>query len=217
MLHKFELGQEAIDYIKSCLKDLIDMNKILAQFLLKLPLEDGKVISYLPAESNTEAILDFNTGGIVIDETEEKHFFKSNGKKMLMKAIPNRNTRKKLVEFILDFLQKNDNNYLIIEDTFASPSDPYILSNIHCLSCKDCVYHFLNAQHSNKDSINEVINNAVRGYLKIGILTYCNQKYNIKKGKEISEEIIKMFAENTEHIFVRAYDGESELIWSLKS
>jgi hypothetical protein len=217
MLKKFELGKEAIDYIKSCLEDLIDMNKILAQYLLKLPLEDGKAISYLPAESSKEVILDFNTGGIITDEITESHLIELGGQKTLIEALQNKNTREKLIEFILAFLQKNDNNYLIIEDTFASSSDFHILSNIHLFSCKNSIYHFLNSQYSNKKTINEVINDASRPYLYAGILTYSNKYLDIKNGKEISEEIIKMFAENTQHIFVSAYDGESEIIWSIKN
>lgn len=57
MISIVEFGSEAIEYIRSELS--FSYSKDLAQFLLDLPLENGKVFAYLPAELNREDIPPF--------------------------------------------------------------------------------------------------------------------------------------------------------------
>lgn len=217
MLKKFEFGKEAVDYITSSLEDLRDMNKALAQYLLELPLEEGNVISYLSAESNKEARLDFKTGGIITDETTKKHVIETNGQHILMESVPNQNTRQKLIELIFAFMQESNNNYLIMENTNFSPDAPFV-SKIKepFFTYKNSLFHFISSHYSNEKTIDTVVRIAGSGWLYTGILTYSNQHLNIDQGEEVSKETLKMFAENAQHIFVSAYDGESELIWSKK-
>ena len=95
MLQKFEFGKEAITYIYSCLWE----GKILSNYLLQLPLDKGRVISFLPNNVNRQSINDFQVGGIVsASQTESK-----------------------ISSFIEKYLQMDKNRIAIFEDAVAEP------------------------------------------------------------------------------------------------
>src|SRR5947209_10866268 len=60
MLKEFSLGREAIGYIASELR----RGRGLASHLSSLPLQEGRVVTYLPNDVAQAALLDFESGGM---------------------------------------------------------------------------------------------------------------------------------------------------------
>lgn len=207
---EYELGLEAIKFIKECLGG---GNTLAQTFLRIFDFEKGRVITALPLGIDPEEAKDFEDG--IFPEppkSEWRSFVKSDGSKWVM--VPKPNTDFWLVSIIRMFLVKEDKRLCILENALARPNDPWISLKKHQIfTFKGEVYHFLLGMDVEGKRIEQTIRNA-SSYLFIGLLTSVPQETPFpRKGHEVSFEELKVFAKRTEKIIVGAYDGEGYLIW----
>jgi hypothetical protein len=188
-IKKFQLTTKAIAYIREC---LTDGQKILSRSLQELPVERGNIIAFLPDDSSPFLRMEFHTGGIT----------------------SLRETKKPLIEFIANFLDKGRNCYLILENALALPSDGWLKKKqLSVFFCENTVCHFLKSGYNAPNTISDLIREADTAYLTVGILT-CAEDIEIQVRQEVSPESLEILVKRAEHILVSAYDGESFLIWS---
>lgn len=188
MVNKFDFGVEAVSYIKTCLSQ----GDTLSNFLLKLPLEDGDVTSYLPDNSTFRDAVGFSTGGKI--------------KKYSAEHI--------LAEYISEYFSRQSMSYALFE-AIERPTDPYLSSiNTNYFVYKTEIYYFLTAGSSNNENIINILRTA-RAYPCVGILTTPSEKKpTFSTGQKLTLNDLRMFVTRTEHIIVDAYDGEGYVIWS---
>lgn len=190
MLQKFELGKEAIRYIYSCLCE----GKTLSNYLLQLPLDKGRVISFLPNNVDSQSINNFQVGGIVsVSQTESK-----------------------ISSFIEENLQIAKNRIVIFEDAVAEPHYSYLYhGDKQFFLCKNEVYHYVCSKDiAMKEKTIKMLRTA-SSYLSIGALSEKPNQVNIpiRNQNKLSQEELQVIALNSKYILVGAYDEEGILIW----
>ena len=218
MIGRFEFGDEALDYVRSCLAS----GKTLSAHLLQLPLDTGRVWAYLPENVAPEAARSFRMGGVIpIDQDAEVEIF-SDGK-LAATLIPVRThplgvrTEQVLLQFISSYLSESGERYVVFEHALAHPTDPFIQTGTSkFFSYGPEVYHFLSSQDVNLAQIHDTVRSA-SSYLFIASLTSLPVKQDIQPRQEVSLDTLKTLSNNTVHIIVGAYDGEGELIWSKRA
>jgi len=209
VLTEINFGPEAISYIRSILAD----GKTLAKQLTNLPLESGHVYAYLPNDVSPEAARKFESGGII--PLADDSVAEIQG----IKIVPVRThelgieSYKRLLSFISKYLH-GSNCYAVFEDDSATPYDPWILSYQGPFFMYGSeVYHFLTSHTRDTDTIAAVKSHAYSRLL-IAVLTTVNGMPDIQIRENVTPQVLQVFADNTSHIIVSAYDGEGELIWS---
>ena len=187
MLKKIKLGQEAINYMKSCLTGA----KTLSSYLLDFPLEKGSIVSFLPESVNFESVNQFHYGGI----------------------LRSAETDKIISQFITNYLSK-PNSYAVFEDAVAEPTYRYLsVGEKQFFTFQTEVYHYVCSEDSD---VNKKVMNMLRvasSYVTIGVLAQFSSELNISQKQELLEKDIKNLALNSQYILVGAYDGEGMLIW----
>jgi hypothetical protein len=191
MLKKVEFGPEATIYIRKQLS----WGKTLADLLLRLPLEEGQVIAYLPTTASFEKSRDFETGGIA----------------------KTRETRPRLIAFISDYLSKPGKRYAVFEDPNAQVGDPHLQSSREQFFSHGIdVFSFLTPQDHDSERILYTVTSVSAWYF-IGILTSIEKgEPDIQNRQIATKELLIELAKRTEHILIGAYDNEAKLIWSRK-
>jgi hypothetical protein len=206
---EFNLGDEGIKYIRKCLIN----GKTLANYLIRTcNLERGKLITFLPTDTNEEAVKQFTTGGKLKEEGLKEEIIKPEGSKLT--KVPTPNTDLWLVSIIRSFLTTDVKRLCIFENALAKPSDPWLSSKkMPVFTFHEEVYHFLLGTDAENEKIGETIRIAT-SHLFIGVMTSVPQEtgFSLGGGEITSQELIG-FAEKTEKIIVGAYDGEGYLIW----
>jgi hypothetical protein len=208
MITKVELGPDAITYIRSCLSD----GNTLSEYLLKLPLEEGRAVTYLPPTASLDAIKRFKVGGIIAPYTRLQDEVDTNGYRIVQ--LQRTDVELKLANYILAYLRQRGWHYAIFEHALAEPSDPWLSqTSAKFFTYRSEVYIFLTSQDTNIDAIVTAIR-AASTYRFTGILAAVTNLPNIRTGQEVQQDILRGLAETTKHIIVGAYDGEAEIMWS---
>jgi hypothetical protein len=197
-------GQESFQYIRNQL----DMGKTLSGCINALPIEKGNVFSFVPDGASKEQLFDFGRGGIYPLEKELRN------EKLI---TPIRNDSKSLiVKEIQSHLNVNQNNCCLFEDTLSIPTDNWVItSQIEYiqLNVSEMLYFFDN-NSNNEKKINESFS-ASEGYVFLCALSSLEpaERNKFVPYKEVSLELLKLFATNISKFFVKAYDGEGYLMW----
>lgn len=186
MLKAYELGEEAIHYIKRELGD----GDTLANYLLDLELEKGQVMTHLPNGVNLETILQFGTGGVV-----SKSY-----------------TTENLLVWIREYLD-GGSNHLAIFETLARPEDPSLsIPGPPFLVHKNEVYYFVTS-HSSESAISRSVRFA-RSYPFVGVLSSLPlEKYTIRTGQRIDKNTLRNLVQRCRYLLVGVYDNEAVLVW----
>ncbi len=190
MLKEFDV-RNAIPYIRSSLA----AGSTLAQHLLRLPLDEGRVITHLPEETSPEAVEQFETG------------YRASWREI----------REHLVTFIAAYLKGYEKRYGIFE-TFVRLGDPaFHPLEEQFLSHKQEVYDFVSSEDSSSDIVYATLRLA-RPYPFVGVLTSIPEdRPNIRTGHVLTIDEIEMLTSRAEYILIGAYDDEGTLIWSKQS
>lgn len=191
MLIEIELGDEALAFIRSSL----ETNTTLSSCLLRLPLNDGKIHSYLPFGVSPSALSAFEAGGIASANETQEH----------------------LVEFIFSYLNTSEIALAVFE-SYASPGDPFLKSaDQRYFVVNNEVYYYLTFSERTAEAIGKALRWA-RNYPFVCALTSCSDVSLLQnQGVEVSLRFIEALASRTKIIVVGAYDEEAYLLWTSPS
>ena len=209
---EFILGEEGVDYVK---KNLSDGQSLSKSLLKSFNFESCEVRTTFPDYVTFTEAMQFESGGkLKIDKNKIKYQTDSKGRAWVVAPSPD--LRPLLVNKIKKFLSEDKNNVCIFEDESTSPDFPYVkeLTTRFLIYNDKEVYHMLLSE-DDKKLIKETINIS-HSWLFVGLLTQFISENLIFKEKKITLKQLETLSHNAKHIIVGAYDGESDLICSLK-
>ncbi len=198
MLKEFELGHEAIDYIRGQLSHGVSLSNL----LLDLPLEKGRVTTILPAEVSIETVTQFEDG--FWTEGFEENF----DKRLYMADLSSTYLRDTKISSL---------RYAIFENSAERPTYPWLITRKAQFFTNDehsDVYHFVTSKNNEIENITNAIRNAITAWLFTGILTEMVDGPDLVCGQAMDAGIMRTLAENTAYLFIGAYDGEGLLTWT---
>lgn len=191
MLQKVEFGPEAIVYIR----EQLSWGRALGKLLLNLPLEEGRVIAYLPASTSFEQRRNFRTGGLP---------------KTQSKTVDN------LRGLISKYLVGPGKKYAVFEDINAQVGDPFLQEEKEqYFIYKTDIYYFLNSKNNDPERMRCIVTGYAWYFL--GMLTsLAEDGPDIQNHQIVTHKLLKQLTMSAEYLVVGAYDAENELIWCRK-
>jgi len=191
VLKRFELGKEAVEFIRSEL----GKGKELARCVSDLPLEEGRVVAVLPNDVSTDALVHFDSGGVASGQ--------ENGW---------------LADFIHEYLVSRGAKRRIcaFEHAYARRTDPWLRKrDLPAFFVGDNVYLLLEREASRNRSL-DVLTEA-HLYPGIGVLSSVgDQHLGIRAEATVQDATMQALARSADHILISAYDAEAWLVWSQK-
>jgi hypothetical protein len=207
MITEIELDRDAITFMRSCLSE----GNTLSKHLLRLPLDEGRVVTYLPLTASPDAIKRFAVGGI-IPTTRLQH--EVDAGKYEFVQLSRAEVELKLADLISAYLNQPGSRYAIFEHALAEPTDPWLAqTSAKFFTYRSEVYIFLTSQDISTKAIVSAIRTAAT-YRFTGILCTTSKLPDLGTGQVVEQDTLRALAKSTEHIIVGAYDGESEIVWS---
>lgn len=199
IFNEFQLGQEAINYIKFVLNG----GKTLSCCILKnCNLDYGKVKACLPTNFNDDVnIFDYN-------------------RKILSSSIINNiptKTDSLLAQIIESYLEIGGGNICILEDAAANADAPcmmHIIEDSDTLIFGQEVYYILsNKGVMDNKKIEKTIHNAKSLWHFVCIFTSLTKGEIMSLKKDITEHELNLLAKNIVKMAIGAYAGNGYLIW----
>lgn len=189
MLRQYELGSQAIDYIKSQLS----VGHTLGRSLLDLPLDSGRVAAFLPTGTEPESLYAFQWGGV---------------------ATATDGVWENMASFVSTYLRGGVGRYAVFEG--FRPADRMLTASgrQYFSFGPDEIYYFASSAGADSPKV-EVAADAGRSYPYIGVLTSIPEDSpDIRSGSDICEELLKELAARAQHLLIGAYDDEAPLVWT---
>lgn len=194
MIKKVSYGSEAISYIKGELGN----GGVYAKRLLRLPLDGGKVYSYLPVSVDPASIRNFAWSTYL-----------DHGVKMLHEVYP------KIVSQITSFLSNQENRYAIFS-TYASVGDGFLDKDktlARYVSYNSNVYFCISSKNHSKENIMYALKFAA-GWPRIhGLTSLPSNVQPLQSRQALTKKQMNYLADRTDYIIIGAYDGEGYLVW----
>lgn len=212
MITKYKLGQIGLDYVQTSLSWGKDNGKALASYLLDLPLSEGHVWTYLPADVDVTAVSRFEEG---ILPQQEGTYYGGTYVTPLGGGPIGSQLEAKFHNFVVEFLRLSDNPIYVLESENARLDDPWLDSYTAEVFFHGAdVYHFVMPSDSDLELIDSAERSANSLWLFIRVLTKLPTHQRVYSRMQVTSELLSKMAENTEHIIVQAYDNEANVIWS---
>jgi len=214
-VNEVRVDSAAVPYIREALAD----GRALSQYLLHLPLDSGRIVTYLPPSTPPEAIGHFGLGGVLPTFPElDIRFVDANGRGVRAVPLGDNPVRRQIEDimagFIAGYLQRPGRHYAVFEDVLRSPTDGVVATwTVKYFSCQAEVCLFLTAADTEPATIIQTKRTAA-SWLGTGILVAGDDLPELTSGQVVATEVLQQLAARTEHIILRAYDAESELSWS---
>ncbi len=213
MISKYELGRTGLHYVQKRLSWGKDNGKALSSYLLELPLHEGHVWTYLPADVEALAIEQLDRGGVLPQQEGfywGDHYVTPIGGGPVGSAL-----KLKFHSFISEYLRQPDNPFYVLEDENARLGDPWLDSHSGKVFFHGTdVYHFVAPSDNDIETISSAEDNAASLWLCISILTKLPMVPLMQSRVQVTSELLSVMAANTEHIIVEAYDNEANVIWT---
>ena len=182
-------------------------NTLSTFFLDKINLEQGSFFTLLPNNAMTDQLYAFSWGGIIPSIQYGTEKYNVNGCEFQPKQVITMD--KELSIFIFNFLNNNQENFVIIENVIADVDDPHIfIDGVEILFNENEVYYFLDNKNSIKQ-IYQTIRMAGEIWHFLAILTHGMKT----RTKNITKDEIEMICENASFAIASAYDGEGYIFW----
>jgi len=209
---KFDLGISGIEYLKQALLDGLSLCQLVYKHV---PLECGKVTTFLPLEISQKEAEDYESGGkILTPPNQRKTVVDKNGNKWIMEPVLNNLSL--ILPEIQSYLLKNDKRVFVFENALSNAKDPGLTTRKSELwFYGDEVYHAVSLKQGSLSSTQIAIQEAA-SYRLVGIGTCFLKSGDSAVRRIISEKDLEVLARNAEVIIFHAYDGEGYLIWRLK-
>lgn len=203
------LGPEAVDYLRESLA----RGKTLSRLLLnEVPLQDGHIMTCVSPDVSADQTLRFHEGGVLPREARATRYVTAkDGKSYRMEPVPNTDTW--LGALILEALRETVEGICVIEEPIAKATDPYFarLEGRKVVHRNEVYYLLSAAAPAGEDGT--IIRQASSiappdvGTVASGARALANPP------SEIAEADLLRVARSASVVFVRAYDGESHLVW----
>ena len=188
MLQQVDFDSAAISFLRSYLAS----GNTLARYLAGLPLETGRVMTYLPPTVVLEPGRRFDIGGVVSRaETEPQ-----------------------VVDLIGQYLRGPDQHthYAVFEDAVTRPGDPVLQSSRTAFVTYGAeVYYILTPATGDPSRIIQAVRQAT-SYRFVGILAALPGDTPLDSGV-VTTDVLMTLAQAAEVILIDAFDGEGYLIW----
>lgn len=187
------LGEPAIAYI---IDRIENMKTLSNEFLVLHDLHAGSVYSYLPVDMEPARICSFSRDcGVDHDICFQE-----------------------LQRLVQRFLSEDRSHVVIMENSSASRTDPFLASLQSNLAFfGDEVYHFLAHEHSDSNVVSTGLGEAANAWRNVGFFASLPPDTQLRKMQQLDEHIIRQLAENIEMAFVDAYDLDGYVIWERDS
>jgi hypothetical protein len=210
MIKKVDVTSEkAFVYLK---KHVSLSGKTLASYIELLPLENGKVYSFVPENIPEKELYNFDDGVLYpYDKTTSNNVIHQPNGSLL---VPIQNHAEPIViDLIIDYLH-SENHCCLIEEATSQPSDPCVKnSQLKYLFLQNEMYYFFN-QEVNEKEFKEAFRTSQAWYFLCTLSILSPEEQNhFKPYKELSVELIKTYVASLNSFFVRAYDNEGYLQW----
>jgi hypothetical protein len=209
-INEVPLGPEAFSYVR----EVLSAGNALAEGILKgLPLDAGRISTYLPEGLTPTAVNQFRFGGKLSQQLAQPvgRSFISNSKRGHYTPVPNLDML--LVARISAHLKSAPGAICMFESPLAKAGDKWVRrSKIHSLVYGNDVYHILVS-----DDTTELVQLTLKKSRAVapplfGVLSRWSSESSFTSG-EIELADLKKIAKCTEQFLVGAYDGESFLVW----
>jgi hypothetical protein len=191
------LGPEANEYVR----DVLESGRSLALHLRRShDLTEGKVVTRLAPDANTDELGKFEWGGKYYPEPVS-------GRR--------RTPEDDLASYILGYLEADEERVCVFENYLARSTDPWLeRAESRVLFLGEEVYHVISAEVVNPSLAKVTINEADYYPVFIGILSRWPEGSHLSpERRDTANEELRALAEKAEKIIVSAYDGEGYLIW----
>jgi hypothetical protein len=200
MIKKIDISSpETFAYLE---KQLDLSGKTFATDLLSRPLTGGKVYAYVPENTAAELLYRFESGGIYPTE-----------RKPGLVAVQN-NARPVVIEYILKYLQQNNEHCCLFEDALAEPSYPYVKRRgIDYVHLGNEMYYFFSSD-AKYESVEVALRFSGGHYFLCALSSLAIEKQEgFSPLSSVVAEQLKELSSAVVSFFVRAYDGEGYLEW----
>ncbi len=188
-LKPFEFGPEGLAWVRKCLSG----GNTLSKLLLKLPLETGRVYTYLPDGLAPSRRTMFESGGI----------FGKTGSEL---------DRRWRTE-VRSYLSASEDRVCIVEDIAQVDEAGLDTSDEAFFSYGKEVYDYLTYRGQDLNRIRFTMSKG-RQYPSVHLLTKIPEGATIHQRQEVSRHVLEELAANASRIMVGAYDEESYLVLS---
>jgi len=193
------LDSRALDY----LRDYLGEGGQLSRALMSLPLETGRIWSFLHQTAPHDTVYRFTSGGITPPEP-----ISGNVQAISTPSLPN------VFLLIDDFLRSRPNTVFICEDASATPTYPYIRADreSYFLLYGTAVYRVVLPEIQHQALIERIIRKA-QSYRFLAILTTSDSTINrLANRAQLTSAQHTTLVYRTERIIIGAYDYEGYLL-----
>ena len=149
---------------------------------------------------------DFSTGGL-FRTPDEEFWMRTPG----VTAVPIPNAREFLADELFDFLQRSPEHICILSNEITDVGDPFFSRLPARVTFEGDVYHLLRREMS-RDEIFATIKRADSIPIAYGLLSSIDSSG--ARGDQLSLDEYRSLVENAAGFYVRAFDGESYLVFS---
>jgi hypothetical protein len=185
---EFRLGQDGVDYVRSCLSQGSD----LCAKLLELTFADGEAFAPVPDDISPKRAKQFDVGGLV--------------------------SRRETLDWLTAHLRHLFHDYaagtFVLQDVWAKPEDVTKKSTgTKRFFHDDNTYYFLDRDELTAENVAQTLR-AAQSYLTIAVFAGFQfpLQHAIPCG-HVNGELITDLARATREIFVSAYDQEGLVVW----
>ncbi len=207
MVEKRDVSE--IDSFKYLRSQLNIGGKALSNYINMLPIESGKVFSFVPKGTSEKSLYEFEKGGL--------YFFDKELLKQVPPLVPIQNeARPLLISTVYNYLNSGMENCCIFEEPIALPSDPWVKNSmIKYVHINNEMFYFFDNKNKDIKEIDRAFKASEAHYFLCALSSFNTFEHDkFISFKEITIELIKEVVDNLNSFFVRAYDGEGYLMWT---
>lgn len=173
----------------------------------KIEFKDGLFYTLLPKDAVVEKLYDLSSGNMIPPVPSEEIDYKKDGSEFHVQKVLTLDSE--LTIFIHDYLIKNNNSFVIIEDTHAESSDKNLeIEGVDTVFYNKDVYYVINSQ-TTIESIWLTLRRGSSDWHALIVFVKGMGSLPIHLKQNDFDEICK----NLTHIVTTAYDGESYIFW----
>jgi hypothetical protein len=203
------------DAVFAYLRATLSRGRSLSKSIKDLPIEEGRVFSFVPSGTTRDSLYAFENGGLYLTNSIEKVRVESS---VLGSVVPVSNdARPSVIEQILMRINGGKDNFCLFEEPVMWPSDPNLakLGLDYVYIGDEQLFYFFDTAHATAERIGEAIKVSDDYIFLCALSSLASSiRFCFTPSKEISPDFLVSFAKNVDTFFIGAYDGEGYLMWT---